>query len=228
VRLLILPGLHGTDGLYSDFLRALPRWIQPATINYPPNGIFTYDEAFEHTLARLPAGRFAILAESFSGPVALSIARSLPDRVIAVVLVVTFVTNPMRPLLRWARLFAYTHFVRMAPVGAVATLLINGHTPRHAYDLVVNEIEALAPSVIAARLRAAIDCDVRADLAACRAPVLYLKARNDCIVSGRTLRTMKAILPWIESRELDGPHAFLLMRPTESADAVAGFLDRTR
>jgi pimeloyl-[acyl-carrier protein] methyl ester esterase len=228
VRLLLLPGLHGTEGLFPPLERELPSWIAPTTINYPLDRLHRYDDVLRFILERAPEGHFAVLGDSYSGPLALMVARALPERVTAVILSVTFVTNPMRPMLRWARLFAYTPFVRIAPLRLVVPILINGTSPRERFERVMREIRSVAPRVLAARLREAIDSDHRADLVACGAPILYIKAANDRIISGRTLRVMKEIKPTIESVELPGPHALLLMNPAPPAAVIASFLSGVR
>lgn len=224
MRLVLLPGLHGTDGLFRQLGRELPSWIEPITINYPLDRFPTYEEILPFILERLPDGQFAVLGDSYSGPLALEVARARADRVTAVILSVTFVTNPIRTLLRWVRWFAYTPFVRIAPMQLVSLMLINGVEPRAIHRQIVREVRSVRSSVLAGRLRAAIDCDVRDDLAACSVPILYLKARNDRIIDARALETILSIEPTIEVVELDGPHALLLMCPAEGAREIARFL----
>jgi pimeloyl-[acyl-carrier protein] methyl ester esterase len=226
VRLLLLPGLHGTEGLYPPLIRELPPWIEPITINYPLDSIHRYDDALRFILERVPDGDFAVLGDSYSGPLALMVAHALPARVTSVILSVSFISNPMRPMLRWARLFAYAPFVRIAPVRAVVAMLINGREPRETFETVVREVKSVAPSVLAGRLRAAIDCDLRRELAESSHPMLYLRATDDRIVATRALRVMKEIKPAIESVDLEGPHALLLMRAAAAAREITRFLKR--
>ena len=55
----------------------------------------------------VPRGEpYAIVAESFSGPVAIAHAAARPDNLVAVVLAASFVANPLPRGLRWLGVFA--------------------------------------------------------------------------------------------------------------------------
>ena len=55
MRLLILPGMDGTDLLFDAFLAALPKWIDPTVVHYPSDRVMSYDELLDwiEVLARI-------------------------------------------------------------------------------------------------------------------------------------------------------------------------------
>lgn len=225
--LLLLPGLHGTKELFAPLLRALPPWIDPISISYPLDHVSSYPDALDHILERVPIGEFTVLGDSYSGPLALLVARALPRQVRAVLLSATFVTNPLHPLLRWARVLAYGPIVSIAPVRLGAALMLtNGFSRSGALDLIVREVRTVRGRVLAARLRAAMRCDYRDVAAACAVPILYLRAGADRIVSERASRELLASNPAIQMHEVDAPHTLLLVNPREAADLITAFLER--
>ncbi len=72
---ILLPGLDGTGDLFAPLLEVFPETLEPFVISYPPDQLLGYRELEEFVAAKLPADRdFAIVAESFSGPLAARLA----------------------------------------------------------------------------------------------------------------------------------------------------------
>ncbi|HEX2836088.1 MAG TPA: hypothetical protein VHW00_23995 [Thermoanaerobaculia bacterium] len=95
ITLLLLPGLDGTGTLFGEFIAALPPHIAPVVIRYPTDEALSYEELLAFIEERLPEGTFAVLGESFSGPLAIELAAKSP-RVRAVILCASFVRSPVR------------------------------------------------------------------------------------------------------------------------------------
>src|SRR4051812_35337188 len=75
-QLVLLPGLDGSGRLFQPLLAELPKWIEPVVVAYPPERA-RFDELVPIARERLPhSGAFALLGESFSGPLALMLAPS--------------------------------------------------------------------------------------------------------------------------------------------------------
>ncbi len=78
VALVLLPGMDGTGRLFGRFLRALPPAYSPIVVGYPADKVITNDALVEHVQRFLPVDKpFALIAESFSGPIALRVATRL-------------------------------------------------------------------------------------------------------------------------------------------------------
>ena len=125
--LILLPGLHGTDELYDRFLNALPAWLVPRIIVYPRDRTLGYDDLLPFVEERLPEGRFALMADSFSGPLAVTIAARYPDRIVRLILSSTFVSSPILPLFRPLRPLVHAVLIGSLTIRfAVRFLLLNG------------------------------------------------------------------------------------------------------
>lgn len=76
-QIILLPGLDGTARLFERFIHAAPNGARPVPIALPTEPL-TYTELVDKISAVLPTGRLAIVAESYSGPLAVAIAARRP------------------------------------------------------------------------------------------------------------------------------------------------------
>src|SRR5262245_59650840 len=96
--LVLLPGMDGTGDLFAPLLTALPPSLPAKVVRYPtaePLGYAQLDGVAKAALP--PADDFVILGESFSGPLAISLAAEPPSNLKALVLCCSFARNP-RPV----------------------------------------------------------------------------------------------------------------------------------
>jgi len=218
---LLLPGMDGTGELFASFARHLAPLLSPRIVKYPPQRALGYVD-LERGVG-LPDEPFAIVAESFSGPVGVRLAARHPDRVRALVLVASFVRSPAPVLAR---------------LGALVAPLLGGTAPDFAlrWSLLGNdatgseiaEIRALLrsvpPHVLARRLREIVEVDVSAEFAALRAPILIVAGTRDRLVSPRVVAHLRALRPDMDVCFLDAPHFVLQRKPVEAASAISQWL----
>jgi len=74
-----MPGLDGTGALFENFATAAPDAMAPVVASYPPDEAMSYEQLAPIATAMLPTGgRCILVAESFSGPLALRVAAGAP------------------------------------------------------------------------------------------------------------------------------------------------------
>ena len=173
ITVVILPGMDGTGIELTDFVAALAPEVEAIVVTYPNDRPMDY--AGHEAVARtsLPIDRpFVLLGESYSGPIAISIAASAPPGLIGLVLCCSFARNP-RPALSWLR--RLVPFVPTRIPAAVPCWFLLGRfsTPR-LENAIAQVLAQIDPGAFRARLNSIIDVDVTARLAAVRVPVLYL------------------------------------------------------
>src|SRR4029453_15252743 len=95
-RVIVLPGLDGTGTLFGPLLRALTKDIRPTVITYPFDRILSLSEHAEWVSGQLPQEKSVLIAESFSGLVALTLLTETPSRFRSIIFVGSF-AEPPRP-----------------------------------------------------------------------------------------------------------------------------------
>jgi pimeloyl-ACP methyl ester carboxylesterase len=209
---ILLPGMDGTGDLFRPLLDVVPATLSRRVVSYPTDRPLPYDELLVLAERQLGDNQdVVIIAESFSGPLALRLAAKLPEQIRAVVLVASFIRPPLP---RWVRHVVVPMLFRAPPP---AMLLLRFMLGRDAPDALVREVAAairrVRPEVLARRLRDVLSVDCAKELRRCRAPLLYLAAADDALVRPSSLAAFRAVRPDIQARTLPGPHLLLQAQP---------------
>jgi pimeloyl-[acyl-carrier protein] methyl ester esterase len=229
LKVLLFPGFDGTGRLFRSFVRALPPAIQPSIVAYPADIEYRYEELVDFAEHSLPADRpFAMVAESFSGPVAIRLAARRPQGLKSLVLVNTFI----RPSFRWipagAKGVIGSYLFRIAPP---AWLVRHFGLGSDASEDSISEVRAalseIKPHVLACRAREALSADFESDFMRVTAPMLYLKGAKDRLLTPRVASALQKLRPDLEVVPLDAPHFALQRRPAEAATVISQFLLRS-
>ena len=213
---VLLPGLDGTGDLFERFLAAAPANCSPVCLALPNDRSRSYRELAAWVAQRLPAGPLALIAESFSGPLAVLIAAGNPQ-VRALVLCATFVEPPLPRFL--ARVPARL-FDRVPPSALLRAVLTGGD--RALAEAIRGALANLSGALVASRVRQALTVEIDAELAQLSCPVLVLSAKRDHIMR----RSIAAKLPQSTLVELDAPHLLLQTRAREAWAEITRFLAR--
>ena len=223
---LLLPGLDGTARLFRRFVQAATGNLDLRPVPYPADRFLDYAELEMLVRGHFPRGPFAILGESFGGPLALRVARRAPPGLVGVVLSATFHRRPARPLVERVAPLARAFFRLPLPPHVVRLLLAGGDAPRDLVKEVRAAVAEVSPAVMAARARAALRVDATEDLRACPAPVLFLGGRRDRLLRRQLPAEIRAVRPSVEMHLLDTPHLVLQRSPAEAMSLVEAFLLR--
>jgi len=95
MRLIVLPGLDGTGALTAPLGDTLRGSHDVEIISYPTN-LTRYEDIAPWLAPQLGSRDYALVAESFSGPLAIAIAAERPQGLKALVLVASFARSPRR------------------------------------------------------------------------------------------------------------------------------------
>jgi pimeloyl-[acyl-carrier protein] methyl ester esterase len=229
LRALLLPGLDGSGRLFAPLLAAGPRALDPEPVPYPSGPPLGYDELAALVRRRLPRGRFLLLAESFSGPIAVRLAAERPRGLVALVLAATFLRRPLGPALHpvrallGARLFAFP-----MPAAVVRLFMAGPDAPSSLVAEVQRAVAAVPPEVLARRSREALGVDVRDALRAVEVPVLFIAPDRDRLIRRNAHEDVRAALPGAQVARIDAPHMVLQRSPHESLACIEEFLSCAR
>lgn len=222
--LVLLPGMDGTGQLFAPFVAALGREFNVKVVAYPTAAPLGYHELEAIARAVLPAeGPYVILGESFSGPIAVSLAASGSPGLKGLVLCCSFVSNP-RPAFSGLRSFVAVLPLALAPVGLLGRLLMGRFRTNALQAALAKSMSQVSLSAIRARLQAVLSVNVSAKLRSVKVPVLYLRASRDGIVPASASALVAELCPGTRVVELEAPHFLLQAVPAKAAQEVSAFV----
>lgn len=222
--LVLLPGLDGTGDLFARFAREFGDAAATRVVRYPTDRFLDYPELARFVERALPDEPFVLVAESFSGPVAILVAAKRPPRLRALVLCASFARSPAPAAARWLARFATGGVYRTIPRRALTRWVMAGQGPR---ELEVDISDALArvdPDVLMARFRAVLAVDAASRLASIHVPILCLRARRDRVVRESALAPFRGLRCGVSFRTLDAPHFLLQCAARPAAEEIRAFL----
>jgi pimeloyl-[acyl-carrier protein] methyl ester esterase len=222
--LVLLPGMDGTGRFFADFVDALGSRAGCIVGSYPPDPTLGYAELEVVARSFLPTTQpFVLLGESFSGPIAISIAAARPTNLIGVILCCTFarVSRPrfgaLDRLLRW--------LPAVSPPPALAEWFLLGRFSSARFKYALHQVLRDVPAaVLRARFRAVLSVDVTDKLAHLDVPVLYLRAAEDRLVPRHAAELIRQVYPPCVIQDFVAPHGLLQTVPHEAATAIMRFV----
>ncbi len=214
---LLLPGIDGSGRLFAPLLAAEPRGLAPEVVPYPPDRLLGYDALAALVRERLPAGPFLLVAESFSGPLAVQLAAERPPGLAGLVLAATFLHRPLDALLHPVRgLVGAGLFGLPMPALLVRHLMAGHDAPRLLVSEVQAAVAAVSPAVLAHRAAEALRVDVREDFTRVSVPILWLAPTGDRLIRTGAADEALALRPDVELVRLASPHMVLQRCPHAS------------
>lgn len=219
MRVLVLPGMDGTGELLTDFSESLSPEFVADVARYPDAPALGYDGLLEFVEPRIPRDQdFVLVAESFSGPLAIHVAASRPSGLKGLVLCASFASSP-RP---WARPFAPLLSLPLPkpPASWLVPWMMGPHATPGWNQRLQSTVASLPASTVRARLAEVLRVDARSLLDRIECPVLYLQATQDRLVPDRCWRDIASRVPQARRVRLEGPHFILQHQPMRAADAI--------
>ena len=226
--LVLLPGTDGTGLLFEPFLNVLPDDVAATVVAYPPDRALSLAELADVASAQIhPRARSVLVAESFSGLVAIELLRRNVPEIAAVVFVAAFL-DPPRPLLLEAARLLPAPLLPRAPVPdrLLKRYLLGPEAPEQLVQLFRRAVGAVEPGVLADRLR--MIGSERPEPARISVPVLYIQATDDRLVPAPCAAAFRSIAADVETARVGGPHLLLQAAPGQCWQAIRAFLRHRR
>ncbi|GAB0496118.1 hypothetical protein MMPV_007428 [Pyropia vietnamensis] len=243
---VLLPGMDGTALLGGHFRSALDPSISLVEASYPCDELLDTMQLARRVVPTFaaqarqlhPTGRFVVVAQSFSGHVALQYAETRPPGLAGIILVNAFTSTPLPGLATWSLLAAQGPpewmFRAQPPPAIVARALLGGGSSA-AVDL-AREVQAAVATVSPAALRHRARLCLTAEssrlwidrglFSARSVPLLYLAGAADMVVANTDhaagMRAARRDVPWV--RVAGAPHLALQAAPAATAAVVERFL----
>lgn len=224
-QLVLLPGLDGTGQMFAPLLQVLPAELKISIARYPRDQKLTYAQLRPYVLRTLPPTEtFALIAESFSGPLAVEVAATPPENLQAVILCASFVSNPVPPLLQWISAFNHPLWFRYRlPREFVRYAAALWDCDETVIAQLIESTATVQPEVLAHRFAQVMQVDVRAQLQGCELPLLYLRAKRDVLVWQKNWAEISRLKPDARCIEIDASHFVLQHNPAAAWAAMNDF-----
>jgi pimeloyl-ACP methyl ester carboxylesterase len=226
--LVLLPGLEATGNLFADFVSQLPPTLKVIVGKYPTLQFLSYEQLLPLVTELVPRETpFVLVAESFSTPLAAMFAATHPPNLLGLLMCAGFVTNPARNWTILARMLARRAVLKIPPPSWFLHYFVMGNDPPVSLESNFRKsLQAVDAEVLAARLRAILDCDAREELRRTEIPLFYIQAECDRLVPPESFEEIQRIRPDAELVKIpDAPHLVLQREPRKCAEAVARFVD---
>jgi pimeloyl-ACP methyl ester carboxylesterase len=222
--LVLLPGMDGTGDLFSRLAAALPSALEVRIVRYPVSQPQSYAQLCAWVEAALPTDRpYGLLGESFSGPVAITVASRSPPGLAKLILCCTFDRSP-RPAPRFLRSAISWLPLSAMPLGLLGRALMGRQFSDGVQAELATAMRRLSPETLRTRLRSVLDVDVSGLVPRIRVPILYLRATEDWVVPKAASQRLLTMNPAIEAVDLAGPHFLLQIKAVEAAREIVRFL----
>lgn len=224
--LVFMPGLDGTGLSFEPILPLIPVQAKVTIVRYPTDKLLSFEETVECAAQQIPAGDPSIIiAESFSGPIAIEMIGSGRIQAKALILCVTFAKSP-RPFL-----WRFMRFLRLP-------MLIRPDMPKRFFKIVIGDdkliadllplwkkVHANVPArVMDHRLKMINQVDVTKWLKKLPVPCCYLQAINDRVIPSSCLADFENCIPNLVIKRIKAPHFILQAQPQACLDAIEEFI----
>lgn len=220
--------MDGTGQLFESFLHQFSDGESVQVITYPTDRFIPQAELINYVSERLPEDRpLVVLGESYSGPIALSLAASSNLNIAAVVLVATFARYPsgfLKSVSRWLPISWLLHLP--IPGLAIRRYCFGQYKDPRLYAALRASIRANDPAVLARRMRDGRIVDVTPLLKNITVPCLSIRASEDRLVPAKAIDDLKQNIRKFDEVNIPGPHFILQTQPRACYEAMHQWLDR--
>lgn len=219
--LVILPGLDGTATLHTAFVAALGSAFDAVHVmRYPDDELLDYAALERRVREELPVtGEVVLLGESFSGPLAISIAADPPANMVGLILSTTFAKAPIPLSGLLAPIVSFAP-VRNVPLSMMTWMLLGRWNSAALEDGLRQALMRVNPKVLRHRAGLTMRVDVSGLLGKVKLPTLYLRAIDDRLLSSSAYRPLALAIEHFTVVDVPGPHLLLQAAATECAEIV--------
>ena len=224
--LILMPGLDGTGLSFEPLLKLIPDNVQITVIRYPADKLLSFEETVECAAAQVASGPPRIvIAESFSGPVAVQMIASGRIAAKALVLCATFAKSPHPIVWSVIRFLRLPRLIRPEMPALFFKMILGDHKLIASLVPLWKKVHADVPArVMDHRLGLINRVDVTKSLTKLSLPCLYLQATNDRVVSSSSLTDFKRCIPHLVIKRIKAPHFILQAAPQACLEAIEQFI----
>jgi pimeloyl-[acyl-carrier protein] methyl ester esterase len=226
-KLVFMPGIDGTGISFEPLSPFLPVNAVVTVVRYPADRLLTFEETVECAYEQIPPDQDVVLAESFSGPVAVELIGSGRLSAKGLILSATFARTPRPGLMKLLKRLPIESILRIPFPDRWLNLIVGDRETAAVIIPLWKRVKSLVPSgVLAHRIRTVGQIDVRPFLQRLTTPCLYIQATRDRIVPPSSASDFARAIPGLVIRKIEGAHPILQVKPEVSAKIINEFIER--
>ena len=228
--IVFLPGMDGTGLSFEPLRNILPQDVKVEIVRYPTDRLLNFKETVQWAGDQIQSDQedLIVLAESFSGPVAIELIGSGRLKANCLILCATFAKSPRPILFNVIRCLPLDLMMRLPfPKSLFRHIVEGGEEATEVFFNMWQRVKALVPArVLVHRLEIISRVDVRERLSSLPVPCLYIQAASDRSVPPSALFDFIDLVPDLRVKRIRGPHFILQAQPLASLKAIHHFVTR--
>lgn len=223
--LILLPGLDGTGLLFANLINQLEEDFEVTSISYPSKSQCSLDDLAEIVKNQMPDPRNSVLlAESFSGLVALTLLEKLPVSPKGIIFGMCFVEPPFQALLRVTSKFPITQI----PWGCIPDAIyrrfcLGNLANKEQLENLKNVLSQVDPAAIFQRLRLIETFRIPKNSKNLEIPCLYIQATKDRLITNKSSIWFSQNFENFFLIEIPGPHFLFQSHVEQCAKSILNF-----
>lgn len=229
MKLILLPGLDGTGNMFQPLISSLGDEIKTLTISYPSDRHLSYDDlsCFVRNKLKNFDEQLVLLAESFSGPVAVKLLQDSLPNIKAVIFSAAFCESPKSVLVSLSKFLPVATILKLPIPNAVIKYFCFGYDCcPETIDLFRTTISQSNVKVLSQRIieisNLTFEGKNLSDIPCC-----YIQAQYDKLVPESAFQSFQKIVPDIQLIKIKGPHFILQAKPQECKESIVKFIRKT-
>lgn len=221
MNLVLLPGMDGTGKLFAPFTGVLPPQVDVTIIPLMQEVGVGYAQQAEHIAAQLTA-KSVIIAESYSGVIALELASKYPDNIDKLVFIASFI-GPPSSLSRFAHCIPKSLLSLAQSRSMFITHLLFGRFSNSTLETLFHDtMDLVSAKLLAFRLKQIsllTPPHSKIDV-----PCLCVNPSQDLFVSQKAMSRFLDTFEDINIQTVDGTHFLLQTNPRECWQVIQSYL----
>ncbi len=222
MKLVLIPGMDGTGLLFSKLIEQLNNF-DILVLPLPSDSDQNYSALTEYINVRLPKEDYIIVAESFSGPIGMSLASKDNIYFKGLICVATFISPPRQFLPKILSKLPLKCMLNLPFTSPMLKFFILGRSAKQ--EDVVNfreVVKGVPEGILHRRIESVVGFDLKFNKVS--KPVLYIQAGSDRLVPVGCAQEFSRYCLNFTLEVVDGPHFILQSKPGECAKVIESWL----
>jgi pimeloyl-ACP methyl ester carboxylesterase len=223
-----MPGIDGTGLSFEPLEQVLPKDVHVKVIQYPTDRLLSFEETLQCARDQIQPDQedMIVIAESFSGPVAVALVGSGQLKAKCLILCSTFAKPPRPVLLKILIYLPLELLIRLPfPRFLLKHVVEGGEEATDLFLALWQRVKTLVPAkTLVHRLKVISQVDVRGWLPKLTIPCCYIQATSDRTVPASSLFDFTETISDLRVKRIKGPHFILQAQPQAAVTAIEKFV----